>query len=155
MVLREAFAVYCQDEPGDTFSNLTISGLADRAHLPVEGVMQRLKAIQSMAENVELSCQDLGVLLKTKGKQIYLLDVRQAWEFDLCHIQGSKLMAKLDLAQIFPGLKELEVITICHHGIRSLSAAFYLREAGLPKVRSLTGGLDEWALTMDRAMARY
>lgn len=155
MVIREAFAVYCKDDTLEALENLTISGLADRAHLPVEGVMQRLKQIETISENVEISCSELQTLLARKNKGIFLLDVRQTWEFDLCHLDGSKLMAKLDLAQIFPGLKEIEVITICHHGIRSLSAAYYLIEAGLPRVRSLHGGLDEWALTVDKTMPRY
>lgn len=155
MVIREAFAVYNQDDSIDSLNSLTVSALADRAKLPVDGVMKRLTQIETMAENVEVSCTELQTLLNSKAKGIYLLDVRQPWEFDLCHLEGSKLMAKLDLAQIFPGLKELEVITICHHGIRSLSAAFYLREAGLPRVRSLHGGLDEWALNVDRDMPRY
>ncbi len=155
MVIREAFAVYCQDEAVDSLNSMTIGNLADQAHLPVEGVMQRLNRIESMAENVELSCEELHHMLKAKTKGVFLLDVRQGWEFDLCHLDGSTLMAKVDLAQIFPGLKEMDVITICHHGVRSLSAAFYLREAGLPRVRSLKGGLDEWALTVDKEMARY
>ncbi|RYZ52431.1 MAG: hypothetical protein EOP07_19620, partial [Proteobacteria bacterium] len=137
MVIREAFAVYNQDDSLDSLNSLTVSALADRAKLPLDGVMKRLTQIETMAENVEVSCTELQTLLNAKTKGIYLLDVRQPWEFDLCHLDGSKLMAKLDLARIFPGLKDFEVITICHHGIRSLSAAFYLREAGLPRVRSL------------------
>jgi rhodanese-related sulfurtransferase len=155
MVIREAFAVYCRDDASDSLNDMTVGILADRAHLPVEGVMQRLNRIESMAENVEVSCEELDRLIKAKTKGVFLLDVRQGWEFDLCHLEGSTLMAKVDLAQIFPGLKEMDVITICHHGVSSLSAAFYLREAGLPRVRSLHGGLDEWALTVDKAMARY
>lgn len=155
MVIREAFAVYGQDEPLDALTSMTIGSLADRAHLSVEGVMKRLKQIETIAENVEVSCEDLKGILTTKPKGIFLLDVRPTWEYDLCHLEGSTSMAKVDLAQIFPGLKELEVITICHHGIRSLSAAFYLREAGLPRVRSLHGGLDAWALSIDKDMPRY
>ena len=64
-------------------------------------------------------------------------------------------MAQLDLARIFEGLKEITVITVCHHGVRSMSAAFYLQEAGLPRVKSLSGGLENWALTVDPAMIRY
>lgn len=155
MVIREAFAVYCQDEAVDSLNTMTVGSLADRAHLPVEGVMQRLNRIESMAVNVEVSCEELKRLLTTKTKGVFLLDVRQDWEFKFCHLEGSTLMAKVDLAQIFPGLKEMDVITICHHGVRSLSAAFYLREAGLPRVRSLQGGLDEWALNIDKGMPRY
>lgn len=153
MVIREAFAVY-QDHSED-LNHMTVGKLADCAHLPVEGVMRRLRAIESMAETSEISPQDLKIRLESGAKNLFLLDVREAWEFDVCRIEGSKLMAKLDLAQIFPGLKELEVVTICHHGIRSLSAAFYLREAGLPRVRSLAGGLDAWALEIDADMDRY
>lgn len=153
MVIREAFAVY-NDQASD-INVMTVGKLADRAHLPVEGVMQRLKAIETMAETVEISGEELKSLIDSGKKNLYLLDVRAPWEYEICHIPGSRLMAKLDLAQIFPGLKELDVITICHHGIRSLSAAFYLREAGLPRVRSLKGGLDAWALTGDTSMARY
>lgn len=153
MVIREAFAVY-QDHPSD-WNHMTVGKLADCAHLPVDGVMRRLEAIETMAETSEISAQELKILLESGKKNLYLLDVRQPWEFDICSIEGSKLMAKLDLAQIFPGLKELDVITICHHGVRSLSAAFYLREAGLPKVRSLLGGLDVWALEIDPDMERY
>ena len=155
MVIREAFAVYCQDDASDSLNSMTVGGLADRAHLPVEGVMQRLNRIEGMAENVEVSCEELSRMLKTKVKGVFLLDVRQDWEFKLCHLVGSALMAKVDLAQIFPGLKEMDVVTICHHGVRSLSAAFYLREAGLPRVRSLKGRLDEWAMTVDKEMPRY
>lgn len=153
MVIREAFAVYNR-QPED-LGRMTVGTLADCARLPVDGVMRRLQAIETMAETSEISPQDLSLLIEAKGKHIFLLDVREPWEFDVCSIEGSKLMARLDLAKIFPGLKELEVITICHHGVRSLSAALYLREAGLPRVRSLAGGLDAWALEIDPEMERY
>ncbi len=153
MVIREAFAVY-HDNSLD-FEEMTIERLADCAHLPLEGVVKRLRAIETMAETAEITAKDLKTLIDSSPKNLFLLDVREPWEFELCHIEGSKLMARLDLAQIFPGLKELEVVTICHHGIRSLSAAFYLKEAGLPRVRSLTGGVEAWALEIDNEMKRY
>ena len=153
MVIREAFAVY-NDHHSD-IDHMTVGTLADRARLPVEGVVRRLRAIESMAEASEITPEDLKSLLDKGRKNIFLLDVREPWEFELCHIEGSVLMAKTDLARIFPGLKEIDVVTICHHGVRSLSAAFYLREAGLPRVRSLTGGVDAWSLIVDKAMPRY
>jgi rhodanese-related sulfurtransferase len=153
MVIEEAFAVLARQEQPDSLSEWTVEALAHRAQLPVEGVLRRLESIETMAESIEIGPEELRALMERKG--VYLLDVRQRWEFEKCQIEGSHLMATLDLAKIFEGLKEMQVITICHHGVRSMSAAFYLREAGLPRVRSLHGGLDLWAQVIDRDMARY
>jgi len=46
-------------------------------------------------------------------------------------------------------------VAYCHHGIRSLQAATFLRSVGLPNVRSLAGGIDRWAREIDREMVRY
>ncbi len=153
MVIREAFAVY-HDGLSD-LGRMTIGTLAEKAKLPLEGVLQRLESIETMAEDVEISALELQKLIQSGAKNLYLLDVREPWEANICQIEGSHLMANLDLAKIFPGLKELDVITICHHGVRSLSAAFYLKEAGLPRVRSLHGGVEAWACEIDSSMARY
>lgn len=157
MVIEEAFAVLCwqSGERQEAVENWTVESLANKARMPVEGVMQRLKQIELMAEGIEIEGAELAQLIKSKANKIFLLDVREPWEFALAHIEGSRLMAHTDLAQIFQGLKELTVITICHHGVRSLSAALYLLEAGLPRVKSLRGGLEHWAIDCDPRMPRY
>ena len=48
-----------------------------------------------------------------------------------------------------------ETIVYCHHGIRSAAVADYLRRLGFARVVNLSGGLDEWARTVDRGMRRY
>jgi rhodanese-related sulfurtransferase len=108
-----------------------------------------------MAEDVEISAASLHDILKKNPEQVFLLDVREPWEFEICRVPGSHLMAHMDLARIFEGLKELTVVTICHHGVRSLSAAFYLQEAGLRRVKSLRGGVDSWATQVEPTMIRY
>lgn len=153
MVIEEAFAVLTRQEQLDSLHEWTVEALADRAHLPVDGVLRRLESIEHMAENIEIQPDELCALMERKD--VFLLDVRTPWEFEKCRLKGSQLMATLDLAKIFEGLKEWQVITICHHGVRSMSAAFYLREAGLPRVRSLHGGLDLWAQLIDPTMPRY
>ena len=50
---------------------------------------------------------------------------------------------------------EDEIITHCHHGVRSLTAAEILKEMGFAKVRSMTGGIDEWSVQIDETVARY
>lgn len=155
MIIEEAFAVWQTPEGSEGLEQWTVENLADHAHLPVDGVLNRLRQIQSYASDIEIEGHELAARLGRKQERLFLLDVREPWEFSLVHLPGSQLMAKIDLAQIFEGLKELTVITICHYGQRSLSAALYLKEAGLPRVKSLKGGLDLWAQTLDPSMRRY
>ena len=51
--------------------------------------------------------------------------------------------------------KDTPIVTICHHGIRSLDAAVYLRGQGFAKTRSMRGGIDVWSMTVDPSVPRY
>ena len=46
------------------------------------------------------------------------------------------------------------VVAYCHHGMRSLSAAVLLQQAGIPAV-ALRGGIDAWSLEVDPRVPRY
>ena len=85
-----------------------------------------------------------------------LLDVREPWEFDICHIDGS---INLPMAQVPLHLDELqeaeEIVVICHHGIRSQQIIWFMqREFELPLI-NLDGGVDAWAREVDPDMAVY
>jgi rhodanese-related sulfurtransferase len=86
----------------------------------------------------------------------FLLDVREPWEYELCHVAGSR---HLPMAAVPAGLgaldPEKEVVVICHHGRRSLQVAMFLESAGFGSVHNLTGGVEAWARDVDPAMARY
>jgi adenylyltransferase/sulfurtransferase len=86
----------------------------------------------------------------------HLLDVREQWEWDLCHIEGSVL---IPLAMLPERLAELDaarpIVTICHRGSRSMQAARFLKASGVENVRSLQGGIDAWAADVDPGMERY
>jgi adenylyltransferase/sulfurtransferase len=90
------------------------------------------------------------------GKAVFLLDVREGFEFEICRIPGSVL---IPLGQLPSRLREVpaaaEVVTVCHTGQRSLAAARLLRDAGVSRARSLRGGVEAWALSVDLAMPRY
>ena len=94
--------------------------------------------------------------LEQDKPQPFLLDVRQPWEFDVCKIADSIL---IPMAQIPTELEELdadrETVVICHHGIRSRSVGQYLEQAGFSNIINLSGGVDEWAKTVDNQMATY
>ncbi|MCP3915580.1 MAG: hypothetical protein GY711_08505 [bacterium] len=46
-------------------------------------------------------------------------------------------------------------VCICHHGIRSASAAMGLERLGFEAAFNLTGGVDRWAREVDSTMPRY
>ena len=86
----------------------------------------------------------------------FLLDVRQPWEYDVCHIDNSTLIPMAHLPSELDKLdKEKETVVICHHGIRSRMMGRYLESLGFKKLINLSGGVDEWAKTVDSLMATY
>ena len=85
-----------------------------------------------------------------------LLDVREPWEWEIARIDGSRLVPLGDLAARLGQLdSRTPIVTICHHGLRSAQARDLLSAAGFSGVRSLSGGIDEWARVVAPGMARY
>lgn len=102
----------------------------------------------------EISVRELAARL---GAQDYaLLDVREVWEYELCHLPGSTL---IPLDQLPARVEELPaqrpLVVICHHGIRSRMAQQFLTRLGVNDVVNLTGGIAAWAHEIDPAMAVY
>lgn len=111
--------------------------------------------VAGAAGDMEISARDLAEALESKsGYQ--LVDVREPYEWAICKIDGSVL---LPLGQLAARLSELdghkEIITVCHHGVRSLVGLEILRAAGFSRVRSLRGGVDAWAREVEPDMAVY
>ena len=99
--------------------------------------------------------------LKTRldsGDPIYLLDVRQHNEREYCAIVPSDFIPLGELAQRLDDVTppaNAAVVVYCHHGIRSLSGAAILQQAGHHNVYSLSGGIDAWSLLVDPGVPRY
>ena len=82
-----------------------------------------------------------------------LLDVREPWEFDTCHIDGS---INVPMGQVPQRIDELqdadEIIVICHHGVRSQQVIWYLQQHEFDDLVNLDGGVDAWARSVDTSM---
>lgn len=105
----------------------------------------------------QLSAIDLAARLADKSQPApVLLDVREPWEFETCHIPGSLPMP---MATVPSRQQELdpdqEVVCICHHGMRSMQVALFLERAGFARVNNLTGGVAAWAQQVDPGMPTY
>ena len=102
----------------------------------------------------ELTPQAVAALRDTT--EIQIIDVREPWEYEFCHIEGT---LHIPLGQIPARLAELAsdrpLIVLCHHGMRSLQVAHYLLSQGYQDVTNLSGGIDAWARDVDPALALY
>lgn len=92
------------------------------------------------------------------GEPVYLLDVRNENERQFCAILPS---AFIPLGELVHRVGEVEpppnaaIVVYCHHGIRSLSGAAIVQQAGHAGVFSLMGGIDAWSLVVDANVPRY
>ena len=94
------------------------------------------------------------------GKNFTLVDVRGQGEYEICRIDGSTLIP-LDVIEErkiekLNGLKKSdEIVLHCKAGVRSLKAAKALIDIGFENVKSMRGGIEEWAEAIEPSMPRY
>ncbi|AKD56741.1 molybdopterin-synthase adenylyltransferase MoeB [Spirosoma radiotolerans] len=104
----------------------------------------------------KLSVQELANRIAT-GEELFLLDVRERPEYELCHLEGAVL---IPVGMIPNNRKRIPtdrpVIVYCHHGIRSANVAQYLyAQDGLTNLYNLDGGINAWARDIEPEMAVY
>jgi len=95
-----------------------------------------------------MSAVDLHEYLQSLTIKPLLIDVREP--------NNSVL---IPMRQIPTAINELdpdrETVVICHHGIRSRSVSSFLSSNDFTQVINLSGGIDEWAKTVDNSMPLY
>lgn len=103
----------------------------------------------------EISPAEAAALLQEK--QARIIDVREPWEFAVARIEGSLAMPMGEV----PGRAhqeldpEVRLLIVCHHGVRSMNVAVWLRGQGFEQAQSVRGGIDAWSLEVDPAIGRY
>jgi len=103
-----------------------------------------------------LSAREVHEHLQATDPRPLVLDVREPWEYAVCHIDDAELVP---MRQIPAALENLdpgrETVVVCHHGIRSYHVARFLEQAGFSRVINLEGGVAAWARDVDPTMATY
>lgn len=85
-----------------------------------------------------------------------LLDVREPWEFQFCHIEGSVAMPMGSVPARYQELDhDRETVVICHHGGRSAQVCMFLAHQGFTNVINLASGVAGWAAQVDPSMPQY
>ena len=138
----------CGDKP-------TISELVD---------YEQFCGILPVEESAEDSALEIdAALVKEKldgGNGFRLIDVREPSEYQICKIDGAVLIP-LGLIQEkkienLDGIgKNDEIVVHCKAGVRSLKAAKALKAMGFTNVKSMRGGIEEWADRIDPSVPKY
>jgi rhodanese-related sulfurtransferase len=90
------------------------------------------------------------------GEKLLLVDVREPWEFEICRIEGAKLIPMGSIPANLQALdSDEDVICYCHHGMRSFDVAVWLRGQGVESAKSLAGGIERWSTEIDPQVPRY
>ena len=115
-------------------------------------------------ENQDSQSVDLTVItpealdnrLSAGGSNLILLDLRESWEWDIAHIEGSQLITRENSESILSNLKkDGELILIDWKQDRSPSFVKWLLQQGFSYAKCLEGGIDAWSDKIDPSLARY
>ncbi len=92
------------------------------------------------------------------GKSIALIDVREAVEWDINHIEGAELVPKSAI-ETGDGLAKLPqdrtAVLYCKTGVRSAEALAAVKKAGFSDAVHLQGGIVAWAKQFEPEMVMY
>jgi adenylyltransferase/sulfurtransferase len=103
----------------------------------------------------EISVEELKQRLDRK-EDVFVLDVRNPEEFQICRIPGSTLLPLPALPQRHGELdRGREIVVHCKSGVRSQKAIQFLRQQGFTNLKNLTGGILAWADRIDKNMLKY
>ncbi len=107
----------------------------------------------------QVNCVDIAARIAA-GEDCQLLDVREPEELAIASLAGFR---NYPLSQYGEWqqriLSELDAhaptYVICHHGMRSAQMGQWLIQQGFTAVYNVAGGIEDWALTVDRSLPRY
>ena len=118
-----------------------------------------VSAAEQLAANLNFSVFAKAEELKKRidnGENVFILDVRNPEEYQICRIPGSTLLPLPALPQRFRELDpERDMVVHCKSGMRSAKAIQFLREQGFRKLTNLKGGILAWADKVDPGMMKY
>ena len=104
----------------------------------------------------EYTAKELKEFLDQADITPILLDVREPWEYDRCHLPNSTLVPMRQIPSILNNYDlNQDIVVICHHGIRSRAVANYLAQHDFTNVINLSSGIDGWAKDIDPSMPIY
>ena len=97
-----------------------------------------------------------AIALRQQLAELVLLDVREAYEREICHIEPSLHHPLADLAAMPDNVpKNAPLVIYCRTGVRSRKAARELMAMGYRNVKSLAGGIHAWIDHIEPGLEKY
>lgn len=134
------------------FSNdETLAHLCDRSEIPVEEMLEHLRAshIHDSAMLVE------PVRLNDQLSEVRLIDLRTREEHDAVVIPGSEFFTQELQQQIFAEKSKARIVLYDHAGKNVLDQVAWFRGHGLTETCGLRGGINAWSQEIDPSIPRY
>lgn len=112
-----------------------------------------------MSEELSLEIDAASVRdLMASDCDVVLIDVREAAEYAIAKIEGSRLYPMSEISDKLDELKAIgtdRLVVHCHHGGRSLQVTQWMRANGIAQAQNMSGGIDGWSLEIDGDVPRY
>ena len=105
----------------------------------------------------EISARQLkGWLTGDVSIKPILIDVRESWEHDIAKIENAELIPMGNIPLKLDSLNpEKPYVIFCHHGLRSMKVALFLKQNGFSEVFNLLGGIEAWRQQVDDSISSY
>lgn len=124
--------------------SLALAGCGGQAQAPADPPVAEAETLK--LENLPLEVDPATVEQLRQRDDVFILDVREDYEYNDGHIPGASLVP---LGQIPSRLEEVPrdktVIAVCRSGNRSGQATDFLRQQGFENVHNMTGGMNAWS----------
>jgi adenylyltransferase/sulfurtransferase len=112
-------------------------------------------AVAGALHETEIEPRDLAQRI-TAALPPLLVDVREAWEYQIAHLPGAELHPGSTLDLDAPDIpRDRDVVLYCHSGMRSHFWMNAMRDRGFDRVSHLRGGIDAWSREVDPSVPRY
>ncbi|WP_370568895.1 molybdopterin-synthase adenylyltransferase MoeB [Sporocytophaga myxococcoides] len=103
----------------------------------------------------ELTVQELKAKLDKK-EQVFLLDVREEYEYEICNLGGKLIPVNRIQQQVDQIPDNVPVVVYCHLGMRSaMVVKFLTEEFGFKNLYNLEGGIHAWSKQIDSNVPVY
>ncbi len=141
----------CGFQPTDTLKQVC----ENHNLLDVEEVISWLHENHVLDKKMQISPEEVRNAMNN-GSALKLLDFRPAEDRQFASVEGAIAMDPEKAQEIMDTWdKDSPLVMMCHHGISSMDAAAYFIGHGFTNVKSMTGGIDGWAQTVDTNIPRY
>lgn len=107
------------------------------------------------SNQAELTPREVADWLAKPDKP-FLLDVREANEWEIGHVAGATRISVNELPERLSELdSSVEMVVYCRSGVRSAKAIDILKQAGFRKLTNMTGGILRWSEEVDPSIPQY